>query len=279
MATERLVVTGNCQARFVANLLASTPAVTERYHVVYHRNFRRGDQGVLHDKTVRLCGLWLEQVAHKGAEVPQKALLPKWSKVIHFPIVWFNSLWPAYTKDPRNPDVAGTPPWPYGDRVILDALKTGASPEAAAQRWLDTDIARTLDLDRFHEINASKALALDARADIKLGSYVLDNFRRERLFVTHNHPSFRMLEVLRDGIFEAMDLPPSDTDVRPVSGGMYNSHVPIHPSVAQHFGLEWWTPELPGRLSTLEFSPREYWRKYAAFEPPPVVSGLDLDTE
>lgn len=280
MATPRLIVAGNCQARFIAQLLEANPLIAERYKVIYFRNFRAGDQGPLSEKNIRNCDILLEQIAHGAPEMPQKSLLPKWTKVIRFPIVWFNSLWPTYTRDARNPPKgAGEQLWPYGDRLILDALKEGLSPEAATQRWFEADVASHIDIDRFHQINAAKADELDRRAEIKLGSYAQNNFRSERLFVTHNHPSFRMLEVMRDRIYEALNLPPGSEDLRPASGGMYHTHVPIHPSVAQHFGLQWWSPELPARLRNSDIAPEEFWRMYAAFERPPTVAGLDFDTE
>lgn len=281
MATPRLVVAGNCQARFIAQLLEATPAISDRYKVVYFRNFRSGDQGVLSEKTIANCSVLLEQVAHQAPEMPQKALLPKWTKVIRFPVLWFNSLWPTFVRDPRNPpkSVGGPGPWPYGDRVIVKALAAGLTPEEAVRRWVKTDVAASLDLDRFHEINAVKMLDLDNRAELKMGRYVLDNFRRERLFVTHNHPSFRLLEVLRDRVFSALDAPPSDADVRPLSGGMYHTHAPIHPTVARHFGLEWFSPSDPARVRNIEMPVQEYLRSYAAFEPPPNPEGLGLDLD
>ena len=269
VATPRLIVAGNCQASFIAKLLAANPAVTDRYKVVSFRNFRPGDQGELTEHNLRNCGVLLEQIAHRAPELPQKALLPKWTKVIRFPIVWFNSLWPSYTRDDRNPPKGeGEQIWPYGDRLILDALGKGMSPTDAVKQWFETDVAARVDLDRFHEINAAKARELDTRAEVKLGAYVLDNFRREKLFASHNHPYFPMFEVMRDRIYEAMDLPPGQEDMQLASSGMYDTHVPIHPSVARHFGLQWWTPEMAGRLRDIEVEPFEFWRKYAAFERP-----------
>lgn len=283
MATPRLVVAGNCQARFVAKMLGAMPTVNERFRVVYFRNFRRGDQSVIDDKTIRNCAILLEQIAHQAPEMPQKALLPKWTRVVRFPVLWFNSLWPTFVRDPRNPPKsAGVYDlWPYGDRLILDALRAGAAPEQAVDRWMDADIAASLDLDRFHEINAAKVRDLDRRAELKLGTYALENFRRERLFVTHNHPSFRMLEVVRDQVTDALDLPRSNVDVRPASGGMYHTHAPIHPTVARHFALQWYDAAAPARVRNIELPVREYFRRYAAWEAPPNPEGvgLDMDTE
>ena len=283
MATPRLVVAGNCQARFVAKMLEANPAVNERYKVVYFRNFRSGDQGVLDEKTLRNCAVLLEQVAHQAPEMPHKAMLPKWTQVVRFPVLWFNSLWPTFVRDPRNPpkEVGGPGLWPYGDRIIVKALDSGRTPEQAVNAWFATDVAASLDLDRFHEINAAKMLDLDARSELKMARYVLDSFRREKLFVTHNHPSFRMLEVLRDKVFDALGLPASDAEVEEASGGMYHTHNPIHPTVARHFGLEWFDPESPARVRNVALPARDYFKLYAGWEQPPNPegAGLDLDTE
>jgi hypothetical protein len=272
VAKPTLIVSGNCQARYVANILTANPEVEDKYRVVYFRTFRKGDTDVLNPDDVANCTVLLEQIAHQAPEFPGKDALPPGARTITFPILFHNTLWPQAIDDPRNEasktkaNPAGL--WPYGDRYVLKLLDQGKSPEDLVEPYLNWNLAEKLDLERFHQINWSKIKELDTRADIKLGVYVHKRFRRDKLFVTRNHPSLRMLAVMRDKVFEALDLPPAvnDDDVEPASGGMYSIHVPIHPSVARFFELQWWSPDDLYRTHGDDVPVGEYIRRYAAFE-------------
>jgi hypothetical protein len=268
-----LIVSGNCQARYLARVLEAHPQVKDRYRVVYFRAFRKGDTDTIAPEDLRSCAVLFEQIAHQAPELPNKDQLPADCKVLRFPILFLNSLWPQAIDDPRNDaskskeHPAGL--WPYGDRYILKLLDSGVAPEKAVADYVDRwDLTEKVDLERFHHINWAKAKELDRRAEIKLGHYIEENFRRQQLFVTRNHPSREMLKVMRDKAFEALGIagPYNDDDIDPASGGMYNSYVPVHPSVAKFFGLEWWTPQLLYRTHGDDLPIRDYLLRYAKFE-------------
>jgi hypothetical protein len=271
LSKPTLIVSGNCQARFLARVLAANPQIKDRYRVVYFRAFRKGDTDTIAREDLESCEVLFEQIAHQAPELPDKDQLPAGCQVLRFPILFLNSLWPQAIDDPRNEaskskeQPAGL--WPYGDRYVLKLLDQGFTPDQVVDEYLNWDLSEKVDLERFHHINWAKAKELDRRAELKLGGYVEQNFRNERLFVTRNHPSREMLIVMRDKAFEALDLAPAthDDDIDPASGGMYNSYVPVHPSVAKFFGLTWWTPDLRYRTHGDDMDIREYLRRYAAF--------------
>ncbi len=214
------------------------------------------------------CAILVEQIAHKSAELPNKGRLPADCRVITFPILWMNSLWPTAVKDPRNQPTDAYPagPYPYGDRLVLSLLEEGLTPEQVAERYLETDINQVVDIGRFHEINEQKSRILDERAEVKLGGYVMDEFIAERLFLTQNHPTMPMLRYIADRIFEALGVEPPESDLAVASGGMQHVHMPVHPMVARHFGLEWYDVDLEYRYHAERYRIAEFIRRYAAFE-------------
>jgi hypothetical protein len=264
-----LVVAGNCQASFLYRALIESPELNERYYILYFRNFRKGDQGELPREHMENCAVLLEQIAHKGGSIPHRDALPADCRIITFPILWMNSLWPTGVKDPRNVPSTEHPagPYPYGDRLILKLLDEGLTPEQASARFLQTNVAAEYDLARFHEINEQKARILDERAELKLGAHVLENFRKTKLFHTDNHPTMPMRRHIADVVFDALGVEPPQSDLVSASGGMDLIHSPVHPSVAEHFGLEWYDPAEAYRHNAGAFPIAEYMRRYAAFEP------------
>ena len=272
MSKPTLIVSGNCQGRFLARVLEANPEIADRYRVVYFRAFRKGDTDTIAREDLESCAVLLEQVAHQAPELPDKDALPIGCRVLRFPILFLNSLWPQAIDDPRNEEtktkVHSAGLWPYGDRYVLKLLDQGLTPEQLIEPYLQWNLAEKIDLDRFHQINWAKAKELDQRSEIHLGRYVNKNFRKQRLFVTRNHPSLYMLAAMRNKVFQALDLTPpyNDADIEPASGGMYNSFVPVHPSVAKHFELEWWSPDDVYRTHGEDVPIGEYIRRYAAFE-------------
>ena len=265
-----MIVAGNCQGSFLERAIAESPDITDRYRVVYFRAFRKGDPAVVSPDDIRDCEIMIEQIAHQAPIMPGIELLPADCKIIRYPILWMNSLWPFHIADPRNKPVQGAPAglFPYGDRLMLQILDEGLTPEQASERYLGTDIRKVIDLDRFHEINTVKAASLDQRADLKWGGRTLQDFKTDRLFVSRNHPTMDFLHYMRDGVFDALGVKPPPSDLVQASGGMGEHHVPIHPQIAAHFGLEWCDPDMKYQHRSHSFSIGEYLRHYAAFKLP-----------
>jgi len=264
-----VIVAGNCQASFLARALQESPELSGPYQVVYFRNFRKGDQSVLPVEQLETCAILVEQIAHKAEELPDKDRLPADCRVVKFPILWMNSLWPTRAKDPRNTPTDACPagPYPYGDSLVLQLLDQGLTPDQVAERYLETDLSQIVDIGRFHEINEAKLRMLDKRADVKLGGHLMDNFVQSRLFVTHNHPTMPMLRFIADKVFEALGIEPPPSDLVAASGGMQQIHMPVHPSVARHFGLSWWNADLEYRYHSEWLQTAEFIRRYAAYKP------------
>jgi hypothetical protein len=269
-ARRTVIISGNCHGRFLRSSL--TRVIGADYDVVWARHMGARGQDVAAEEALRRCAFVLEQTGHFTSDLIGKALLPPDCRVIRFPIVWMNSLWPLNCVDPRNqprgPDDRG--PFPYGDRLLMQYLEEGASPEEAVERWFDADLGTWKKLDRYHEINVSKVRQLDLESDVPLGAFVLDNFRRRRLFVTYNHPSPLMLLHMATALCEALGYP----DAKPTlpkgnKDGMGQLHVPLHPKIAAHFELEWFDPDMLYVYFDEQLTAREYMHRYAAFAPMP----------
>jgi len=260
-----IVVVGNCQARNLHRCLEESPELTERYRLVYVRNFRKGDQGVVRPEDMERCAVLLEQVAHKAPELPIKEHLPADCQVIRFPILWLGSLWPLATADPRNRPTERHPtgPFPYGDKMVLKLVEQGLSPDQVAERYLAMDPRDEMDLDRYHEIVVAKLVDLDRRSEVKGGTFVLENFRTERLLVTPNHPAEPLTRFMRDRVFEYLGVKPPASDLMDAMASLDDFHLPIHPAVAEHFGLQWCGEDMVYRYFDERFGVKDFIREFS----------------
>lgn len=252
--TLTLIVYGNCQAEAVASILRAAGAPHLR--VLYLRSFDEpGDspaQLALTD--VVQCALLWEQ--HDELHpFPYKEWLAPECRVVRFPAADFNALWPFTCV---NPFVRLDPPkypfgrFPYGDRAILDCLDACEGADDVWNCYEGTSQQRTPDLDRFLALETARLQARDSKCDVKLAGYIIDNFRRRRLFWTVNHPSSELLaEVTKRLIHASAEFSELD-GVAPeqvlktrfeASGPLGVTSIPIHPSIAAHYGLEWYASD------------------------------------
>jgi len=165
--------------------------------------------------------------------------------------------------DPPSPEL----PWghfPYGDRVIIDCIDRGMTADEILRYYLSPEAEYLPNLDHLHRIESGRLAARDAKCDVKMAGYVFEQFRRKQLFWCINHPALpalceqakRLLDPLRDKFpeLQAVEFDHLLDGPHP-EGPLGFFRVPVHPAVAKHFDLAWYSgngsPELYGSASQL----------------------------
>ncbi|MCC6719908.1 MAG: hypothetical protein IT555_18680, partial [Acetobacteraceae bacterium] len=106
-------------------------------------------------------------------------------------------------------------------------------------------------LDQWHEASARALFRREAGCDIRIAAFVLSRFRHERLFHSATRPAGPLLlhmlaQLLGHPALLALTAQPYDLALRAVAGGLATifaeARVPVHPAVAAHFALNWWSP-------------------------------------
>lgn len=274
-----LVVYGNCQADWIERGLKVIPAVTDRFDVSYCCSFDHPVTGPARPDfdVLGRCALLLEQ---RGGwdRFPWSEALPSSAEVVTFPALTLDALWPLTTfSDPRNVPVIPEYPFgrfPYGDRLISDWLTAGASREETLARYLSWPVREHEDLDRVKELGEVRLDMADAACDIKMADEVWSAVCNEPLFYTCNHPRPELLSRLASRIVAKLAHALGDTaEASRVIGRFLserrpndNIQVPIHPDVAQHFGLSWYREDLVYCCYALTgLSYEDYWREYTSY--------------
>lgn len=193
-------------------------------------------------------------LAEEGAmNEAERASLGPDCAIIVLPRLEFASLWPLMAEHPpRGPDIPGVPVH-FGDRIALQALRDEI-PSASRRTAYDAMAVSALeDLDRLHAETAKAMFRREAGCDVRVAAFVLSCFRSERLFHSPVHPAGALMQQvmaqllghpalasLADGSFDAQ--------LRAVAPGLEgvfaDAQAPVHPHVAAHFALGWWSPNL-----------------------------------
>ena len=254
MPKASLIIYGNCQAEAVHAYLNRYPPVADRFDVLYLRSFEHPSEGwqELDVRETQRCSVLLEQ--HDRRDFPYREYLPAGALTVRFPSMDFNALWPFNRVNPYNvPEPPDFPfgRFPYGDQIIVSLIDKGLSADAVLTLYINNWHDYAPDLDRLYKLEAGRLAARDAHCEIKMGRYITENFRRRRLFWTVNHPTSALMgelivQLANVALSNAQVVKHSDIDA--VRGVYFPSdplgaiNVPVHPRVAQHFGLRWYNP-------------------------------------
>ena len=174
------------------------------------------------------------------------ARVPKNIIKISVPIPHLYAFWPFHANDPRNNDPyrpprrdGNLPGYPYGDSYVLDLLAKGLSTEEVISRYVTTDIATVVDLDKLLSLTLSQAERNDRTTDVKVASYIADNFRSWPLFRSVNHANNRLLLYMSNQILEALGCNRVGEGVLERTQELIDELTPIHPSIARYFGVRY----------------------------------------
>lgn len=272
MEKRTLIVYGNCQAEAIGHILTKLPRLTERFEVAYLRSFHdhSGKWQELDESTVAGCSLLLHQRGPRA--FPYRAHLPEGSRVITFPSLDCMFLWPFHCENPYNrPE---PPEYPfgrlaYGDRVILDCLEKGMPPDDVIAFYLNSWDEYAPELDRFFELESARLDARDRYCEVKIGNFVLNEFRNRQLFWTVNHPRKALIyelvaRLLQAGLPDAEGMAAEQVsalaDIHFGTDPLGELHIPVHPSVAQHFRLRWYSADERYGFSNNRVAYTEYFR-------------------
>jgi hypothetical protein len=272
-----LIFYGNCQANALSLLFGSDASIAGAFSVHYLASFDDRIPGTseIDPAAVASAAVLFEQF--DPVHFPHRASLPPACVTITFPSVDFNLVWPLAGRnifnDPPTPErLWGT--FPYGDRIIVEAVKKGLALEEILSEYATTAVERLPNLDRFAELEWARLRARDAKCDVKIAEYVESHFRDINLFWCINHPTLEALRELclrliaaaaRSGVAIPSGTLDQTLAALPPQGPLGILRVPIHPAVAEHFRLSW-VPDATAKVYGLWGEPLtydEYFRQMA----------------
>jgi hypothetical protein len=247
---KTVVIYGNCQAAALASILSADRSMNSHYRVCYFASFddRIPDRVDVRREEVDVAAFLFEQYDPKS--FPHRDRLPSDCVTVTFPSIDCNLLWPLTTANTFNDEPSAEFPWghfPYGDRVIVDAVGRGLSVSEVLEYYQSESYRQLPSLDRFERIERARLAARDKKCDIKMTEFVFSHFREERLFWSVNHPTMRPLreicgrltDVIREHEPTFEDTIDETIEALPPQGPLALIRVPIHLAVAEHFGLNW----------------------------------------
>lgn len=269
-----LVIYANCQGGWLVEKLGNIPWIKDKYTLVYIPSFDAPSyrDRKLDSDVYKNCGLLLHQVASYIPDLPFEEQLPATCRRFKFPVLWMKLLWPLNAKDPRNQPAPDFPfgMYPYGDRLVIELLNKGLSSQQIYQEYMDTDLKKMIELDRWYEICMDDLRAVDDSADMQLVDEIEQSLTDKRLFVTIDHSTDYLMNRIIQRVLE-FEFGSSALTIHlpsPTGEGMGEIEIPIHPTLIDHFHLKWASKDMKYHYEGQDFTFDEYLRHYIAFELP-----------
>jgi hypothetical protein len=278
-----LVIYANCQGGWLVDKLGQIPWIKNKYSLVYVPSFDAPSfrDRELGSEVYKNCGLLLHQVASYIPDLPFEEQLPATCRRFKFPVLWMKLLWPLNAKDPRNQPTPAFQfgKYPYGDRLIIELLNKGLSSEQVYQEYMDTDLKKMIELDRWYEICMDDLRAIDSVADMQLVAEIERTFTNTRLFVSIDHSTDYLMNRIIQRVIEFEFGLSADTIPLPLSTGegMGEEEIPIHPALIEHYQLKWVAKDMKYHYKGYDFTYDEYLRHYIDFELAPLDQPVSAD--
>ncbi len=260
-----LLLYGTCQATHLAQILQAVPCVARRFQVCGVEDFAdpvTGEYSVPPPEILETCECIYYQARPEGAPPDYLQRWIEQGKAHSFPILSCHPLWPAHIELHRllmrSVDAAEAQrarrlvaepglPWgrfPYGDRVLLDLAAGEEDPYQVIERYLCLDLAERFDLDRLVERWRYEIQAADHGCDVPMAEVQWREWKSARHYWTINHPSNQLAgQILRKLLARSIGGVP-ETEIQATLPAHEFDHciTPIHPSVARHLGIQWYSP-------------------------------------
>ncbi len=262
----KVLIVGNCQAQTVHEALVRSGEFHDRLDVKYHfvvlqQNLHEQGRAELESSEILLV-----QDIKDWENYPLRPHIRGDVQVIKFPLLHFASLWPfdhyngpgdreAYERERPNLTFL------YHDGLLARLRKEIPDREERLLAYRTLSVDGIIDFTRLHDFEKRRLTAMDKRYGCEIGRFILNNFRRRRLFYTTNHPNGQILGMLMQYLLGKLGM---DQGYRPNStlDHLRRLQVPVHPKVAQALGVTWATENTKYLYAGAQITWETYIRRY-----------------
>jgi acyl carrier protein len=276
----KLIFYGNCQIGALDIVFRNTPALRDRYEVVVHDVWATGETLARDLRDFDDAAVLVRQDLRNWTQHPLRDALPSGLQQVVVPFCFVGALWPcdsvmfghdkAMDRAMREvKEAGGTAPFGFTDGALGWLRNTIPDPEERYRRYRNLDFPGAPDPVRYAMHDEARLLADDAKLGCTVGRFIVDNYRRVRLFHAIAHPTPILTARLAADVARRLGLDVAIEQLVLYQDYMGETQVPLHPEVIRGLGIEWadeTTRYVYHWREHLTFE--EYFRRYIAYPLP-----------
>jgi len=265
---RRIVFAGGQQMRALARIYRAEVATETDEEIIYI-----GSEAIGRDaarRAIDAADVAVTETRTTGTILPEE-MLRRGVGLIRVPHVVADYLWPyAGRPHPRNRGefaIQGGPyPADFGDSFLDSMMEDNVPEDEAVERYGTINVASAAHVETLREARYATQMRLDEMTGLALADFIASNVGTQPLFLSRERPGLPLVRRITAMLFRRLDADPGRAArVResPFPGGS----LPLHPSVAEHFGLTWLPEDRRYPMNDEgRFTFEEYCRRYYRFE-------------
>jgi len=265
-----IIFYGNCQARHLCRVLSQVASVAERFELAafeFTPDPVTGQYSCPDPDLLSRCE-WMY------FNLPDAQTLPDYvrqfisdRRALRFPVSLCPPLWPQHITTIRAEPGFPWGRFPYGDIVLLDLIEKDFNDDRVLEKYLRMDFAARYPLQRSAELWKYQLDRFDGVSDVKISKFAWAQLKHRRLFWTIYHATNEIFGyILRELLGRTIGDAPEDELAPALRAIELDDEVtPIHPSVARHFKLEWFTDDLLFKSSDGPLPMKEWYAAYLRY--------------
>lgn len=235
MEKEICIVQANCQGEPLLNRLAASPEFEARYDCRLFTNYIKEP---IPDELFGRCSLFLYQYLNPDwGEFASEHLLrklPDSARSLCLPNMFFKGYWPFWS---------GELGFDYRCTHLDEIIALELPPEETILLFLRSDVTKRGLSDRM-KASIQQEREREKHTPVKYLDFIVENYGRQRLFNTVNHPGSILMNIAARGVLEQLDLQSADEAVLEAMGEPFPEfEQPINPKVAQANGWDFADPD------------------------------------
>jgi hypothetical protein len=261
-----VLIIGNCQAQTVYEALLRTSEFNSRLNANYHFVGLQQNLHELGRQELESSDILLVQEIRDWENYPLRQYIPEKVEIVKFPLLHFASLWPFDHYNGPGDKEAYEREWPnltflYHDGLLARLRREIPDREQRFLAYRSLSVDGLINFGRLHDFEKRRLTAMDKQFGLQIGEFILDNFRRRRLFYTTNHPNGQIIAILMEYLLRHLGV---DQVYRPIASldHLRRLQVPVHPKVAHALGVTWATENTKYLYNGEQITWETYTRRY-----------------
>ncbi|WP_332116556.1 WcbI family polysaccharide biosynthesis putative acetyltransferase [Azorhizobium caulinodans] len=266
---KKILVFGNCQGSLVARAFRENPGFSKQFSVKHHFMELPPNLHEQGRRDIEECDLLLIQDIKEWEQYPLKKHVPADLPTLRYPCVRFASLWPFDAFNGPDDKFARNKDYPnfeftYFDGLLARLRKEIPDPEARFDAYRTLDVKGVIDPKRLHTFEEKRLLAMDEKFPAGMGAYILENFRRKRVFYTTAHPNGAILSMLMKYLAKELGVRQLFWFSGPLDS-LRSLQIPVHPKVAAALDVRWAGADARYLVRGEKVTWEDYFRKYISY--------------
>lgn len=240
---------GNCHMLIISSLLLSSKTFSRQYSIYPNPLIYENKKGKVEKAVLENCDVWIHEdirtdngYSYFLSDEYMRNFIRADAVEIVIPNLFGlgKAFFPQSEANQRNNDIKNGEDtngmFPRADKVIDKCVEQGMKKEDIIGFCMRDDAISQAEIKQNFRMYIEKMRMREQEWDIKIVDYILENYKKQKLFYDMGHPVNDVLEVISTGVLEKLGI----KDEFIFADKNLDGHEdPVYPAVIKTLGMNW----------------------------------------